>query len=1288
MSAQSIRDVLARWTTGTTLALPAEAFGRGPVQEALATFCGGTLTVGGAQVATSGETVTVEGAGAGSPFEGAGVNAVFGEAGAGVVTLQLTATLPAVWTLDDGWPQLHGTFVTGVDLGGGTLALVSGDGTSVQPALSFAGTMRLGSEWGAFGWLLATATSFELSGAIAVQQGVPVLRWSAPILAPVDIGLLKDVELHLELACTARPTPATAWTLEPSGRSPPFFPEPSLALIAEAEVAGTTVPISVDIAGRGGIVTIAVGIEGIAGDALTLLGRWLGVDLVQYLPRGSGFDPSQSVHLQAIELDVAPGTATMSAARIWLGNDTLRWTVAPGIAVTGIVLLLEVPHPTAPTTVYSTLFGTVKVGSGTLDISCAYAEQLMLAAVLGPEPVQLDALLTQIGLPAGTLPPLALDQLELIVAPAAPTWSLVTALSGDWTFDLGLVTVALTQAWAQLEYDPGGAPPTRGAIGLTADIGGVVTCSGEWTLPGTFALRATFASVELAALATTLTGTTPPALGGTSLTDASVSIVLNTTTGDYELALAATATHGQAQLGRAAFEIARNGGAWGFLVGFVLPSAWSPADVWSELAFLRQLTIEQAGMTLSTLPAGTKPNIPAGTVPSVPATVAEGASFFATLALTGGLEAVSQLFAGDVTLELLGVVDLASPAGTIVKATLTEPAAKNAMAWGSVSLTIDVGRATVSLAATGTYTLGSGDWTSPMTLLGAGSVTLDPPAGSLVLAVEQWQPFGIRGLLVDEVALTLALDTEGVNVGFYGKLTIGEGAGAFNLTLGGVVADFEVPDALVFELETASGTTATLAAMIGQFTDLSLESVPVLEAIGFASLGFYCIAIPEGWRVGAYTYPPGIGVHGDITIYSWEATFDFELQEQRGVIAKGAISKPIVLGDVLTISDVTGALGPSGSIDTTQLAAVAGPGTVPAPYFTLDGTIDLLGIRTSIEAKAAARDFTFVLEFDFRETVEVHLQCSLIDDTSFSAEAAFDFDLDVTLGPWPSSGPTVIPQVHIDGPSGAASLGLAIDRTVVFALRFGLRFDWRTVHVNVAFELTAAELGNDLTRLDEAVTRWLESNVDAVFHEVLQDAEHWTALVKEGAFALEADAEEIAEILKTQFDAAVADVAGYLSELSYDLTEMVEALVSVFDVTAAEAIHLLGFEPGKQPCALTLGDERMTTPPPIAVSQPSADRALFALTGAPAGQRILSHYVVHRDELDRLLGTQPELERQVRALIARAGDEPATPAELAAVLTTLRPSASPALQATIDEVLTELDAHAGVSLGDYLTGGP
>lgn len=654
-----------------------------------------------------------------------------------------------------------------------------------------------------------------------------------------------------------------------------------------------------------------------------------------------------------------------------------------------------------------------------------------------------------------------------------------------------------------------------------------------------------------------------PALQGTyfdKLELASGSLTFNSADSGGTLSLLGelSVSSGGTDLGTGFFEARHDDDGSGFLVGLVVPAAFSPGSLWPDLAKLFGfLTFSNSGLVVSTIEAKASdfPKLP---MPSLPGTLKPGVTLFTSLELSGdGFGFLKSLFDPPITLDLSGYVDPEAPLESTFSARLPGSAGHGVLTFNGFTLTLDPAQTTFTLSASATLTING----ESVTLEGDGTVIVAPtPTVDFSLQVEQWaNPFGIQGLVIQEFGLNATVEDAGLELGFLGEIEIGTSA-PFVLEMGGSLVDFEEPGALVFALKDPDpGNPLTLSDLVKEFTSLNLDRVPLLNGLAFKDLEFYVVADPAGsWTApNGETFPDGIGLVADVLFQSWELDLQIQIQWDKGVVASGSISEPITLLNVLTLSDATGAQGPSAAIDTSQLA-----GTAPAPsagigdaspYFSMSGAIQCLGLSESFQGSVSDDGFDVNFSASLSSLFTASFAARYARSQSFSGSARGSFDLDLDVPELTIDGVSIIPAVHIDGPAASLDIAIALS-TSGGSVSLELTFTWGSFNFDVKFSLDAQQMKDALSNLWNHITAWIETNLRTFYQDVLKDMDAFVDAIKDGVLKLGQDAEYVAGALKAAFNTTAKEAAEALLRIGYLADDIVDALVKVFEISEAEAV--------------------------------------------------------------------------------------------------------------------------------------
>jgi hypothetical protein len=1254
------------------------------------------------------------------------VTAWFYDRGEGV-QLDLTASALAGWGFSQSFPWFGPGFLDTLPLSAVTLRLVSDAAQPGGAGQFFHATLSPPEE---IVWLFGGLAKIELSGPITIDREVPAFDFRAPISSPVTIGTLKDLSLDFELKSTVVQTTIAQFSGAPAETV--YAAVLSMGLGASVTLGSLAAELFIDLAPSSGLISaqLAISASSVAlSDFAELVGH---ADLASSLPRASVYDPGKDFLSASVTLLVHPKAAKLASVELVL-EARPQWLLFDGTTLKDIRFEFSIFDPAGAKHVFCALSGTIAWTGGSLVVGGTAPNVTIYCALTPGSTIHLSDVLKHL-LTVEVPDTLVIDEFSLTVTPAQGGISLVTGCSGVWSVDLGVTSASLEKAWVQVERSGG---TTSGAIGAKAVLGDF-DLDGSWQIPGEFKLSGELQNaLKLSDLIHALTNDAPPSgLPDIALSKAGASISIAPSTSRltpalraavrggrvYTFAATATVATGGNDLGSMLFVVRKTPDGFGFIAGFVVPEAWSPADLLPELKGLfSSLAFSNSGLIVSSI---TTQNIslPNLTQPSLPSSVTPGLTAFTSLALKGdGLSQLGQLFDGSVALDLLAELDMTTPVNSKIVAKLRAVEQKGALTYLDLALTLKPAAASFTLQLSTRLTLGD----EKVTLSGFGTVTLKPPSFAIGVLVSDWkEPFGVKGLTILKFGLGIAIDEVGVTINFLGSFLIGQGDRQFTFTIGGGLnpEEFGAPTAIIFALD-VSTRTLMLSDLIGQFTDLDLSDVPVLEHIGFRKLDFMVVDDPSGFTIGDEHFDPGIRIDADVTLYSWEATFDLAVNTSKGVYAKGAIDKPIVIGDnILVISNVAGDKGPSGLIDTSAFVSgkslvnrrhlnfsaleisddtllvrtrsgmpirVAVQAAQPT-YIEFDASVSLLKVaKQQLKMSVSKNAFDFFYNFQFLG-VEETLACSF-DETSksFAASARFSFNLDVTTPALEIAGVEVWPRIHLQTPSALLDLDLSFSWRGAVSGSFNLTVDfaWKGKNIHFTAGITLAEIGNDIANLWAQLKAWIESNVRKVFSAFLDSIGDYISAIEAGLLDFLTDALAIARALVELFSADATQVAQALFQLAYGFEAIVGALVTAFEMGVEAAVAIVKALFGGQ-CSVSSANQLLYGLPQVIVDPRFVlpPGVLVDLAAKPHAEKFLTHYYMHQEELRVLLAQNHPLRASFHGMAAGFGPDetPLAPLVLSA-MEILEPHGSLQLRESLGILRPEIEMLGDLSYAEVIS---
>ncbi|MDL1967602.1 MAG: phage tail tape measure protein [Deltaproteobacteria bacterium] len=755
---------------------------------------------------------------------------------------------------------------------------------------------------------------------------------------------------------------------------------------------------------------------------------------------------------------------------------------------------------------------------------------------------------------------LILTDVQVYLDTKSKDFSCSGSIQDDGKISVGNTNLQLHEATLSLNHTQG---KTTGEFKASIAIG-KNTFDLDLNLPGDFVLRGTLPQIKLKELAKDLCGSfidVPTGFPEIEFKDSNVSITekkTQTSTQEYDFSLSANLN----QLGSKTFktplpvlfEVQKINNQSGFVAGFDLPDNWSPANMWSVFTDIFQdLTFHHTGLILSSLD---NPQISLANLKdkSMPSRIVRGVTFFTSLDFSGALlSQIKKLFGNVDTLRMEAVV-AKDPNQTQVIASLGgQKAEKNAVSFDGFQLIFMPGKKTVDFKTKAAFKVKKDllDFQGNADLSLTGNITLALSlSGQNRKQGQGWQnPFGITGLTIDGLGLSVTFNEEGCLVAFEGKIELGDKADGILLDIGASVVDFAAPGSIVAELEPSSPKKGkiTLPQLIHTLTSIDLNKAPLLDEISLKDFKFYLIDDPSGFKSPidpTFVYKPGVTVIADILLRELEASLDIEINPSKGIYAKGYLSKIINLLDVLIISDTSGKKGAHGLIDTSAITT-GGSGD----YINISGLISLFNIeKQALKTTASKSGFSFSLEYKVAGIEDLKLNCCLKNKTSFSAEGSAKIGVDQPLD-------IGICHIHLKD-YVPVDLGFALS-PARFALEVKAKID--IAGEKIGFGFTLKEKFNDLKKLAEETIKYLEEHAEELFKDIAADLDKLLNGVKKGLIHLGDDA---GKALKDVYKKTAEETAKLMKDADMAANEVGHALQSAYNFTgdqAAKAMKDVGY---------------------------------------------------------------------------------------------------------------------------------
>lgn len=864
-------------------------------------------------------------------------------------------------------------------------------------------------------------------------------------------------------------------------------------------------------------------------------------------------------------------------------------------------------------------------------------------------------------LPAATeFPDLTCNNFYMSATPNKGPFSITLDVISDWAISVGVCDIAITEAMMELNYNKSNSPTTSGFLFAKATINAKskpIDLDVNWDIPGTFALKGAFPSINLTDLSREIADVADLSLPGEfpsiELHNSIMSLTLQknhsaANNAVYDFSMSSDTKFNNETLGLI-FEVRKDSSGFGVVIGMWTENwSWSPAQQWPQVfgALLNGISFSHAGFVISSIndEMVSLDNAPI----TIPKKVNKGVTFFSSVDFSDSpLKLLKTFFPNATGITLYGLI--AEPINNSkLIGTIGESSSTSKYSFDGLSFITDFANESFSIQTGVTFTfkqIAGSNKEQDVTLnfIGGGTIALTPPAFILyfILKVNDdtqyltsqelclqsappdrspgWKnPLGIEGLTINNFWGQVGIE-EGVALtfGFGGDIKIGDGNDQVDLELDivvEVIADAPVIDVFKFELSATSKKSIKIVSFIKDFTELDVSKVPILDSAELKDFSIFLVDMPSGWTnpVTQTHYQMGFYSSGDVTFYGIEAVFDIEIIYSVGIKASGSVSKPISLGNgLIKISDAENdGKGPYGSIDTTVIGA-----HTDKPYLTLSGKVDILGISDSLYAYVDGKGFKF--EVDLKQIIfKEKIICQLIDGSYFSGSVNVSVGVDANIGNIKLLGITIIPAFHLNAQLGA---GISISINPGFEFEVTGSFDWGSMTISVSLSLPDITNWSDLETLIE---NYFVKYPEKIFAELLQDVNKWVNAVKQGLIHV---GDEIATILKNAFNVVDKLAAQIMADLDYAEEYIEKALKDFWGLTEEAAKEIV--EGLKEFCAMTSANSMLTTEK-ISMYSVKAD-----LQKSETGSKIIKAYYDSLDGLREAYRTNQDIKSRVDRML-------------------------------------------------------
>ena len=1199
MNKKQQESVLMGALSGRTFTLRADALGDKVVEDSLrGLFPDGWLRVEDAELTSDDGAITVTGRASVFRVPTATLTVTFllGDTPALVLS---ASSFPMTWTLAESFPGTKGSFLDSVIFRNPVIGLDTRArdalprdfqhqfGLARNPAaledyvlrgLSLEADVSLASVDSA-AWALS-AVELRLSGPMELKSGVPRFWLRSEPLPAAQFGSF-SLPVEMQLIASLQSEPA-AQPGQAGGVSVQAFAR--LAATATYQSGGKgafELPVAamIDDPIMAQIV-FEVGTEDLSRLATDALVEAIGAN--DFMKGLDGAVPAlESLSLSRVAIKASPLQRRITSLQVdvrvdktivfdedllTLGGFTFRFGLGFG-GSDGATRLV------ASTVFDATLLDAGCTGSMTLP-------RMQMSAELKPgESIDVERLVDQL-LPQLKGPPLECTGLRFYGGLRDHSLSLYVDLAGEWRVPIGPTGLGIDRLSLHMARSGG---QTTGFVAGDLRIAGVALNT-RWQVPGGLVLQAAIDELNMLETIESVVGKRaldglPLSLGFLDTVLSDVNVGVDFTRNTFNLGATADG------LGRAELFVQKADSGWGFGLGVYLGQGFKLSTLHKSLDVLDGFALQGPYVVLSSFTARTL------ALPSQPqrssTEMQRGLNLHlpATLKPTGALKPLRKILGDDgASVTLSGAL---TTDGVRVEGALAGFELSKGVSFESAGSRVAVAKeGATSFALFGRVLVKTRD-----ELRFTGDLVTQPTGASLSATMEgTWdEPFGIDGLSLADVALTVGINASGLpTVGIAGTTRIGSFDGSFALLLNSIDPMASAVVLKFNELSLGMMLESVLSPKVRE--DIPEQLWSVVDS-GYEDVDIYLV--PKSTYIGQNYYPQGFRFKGTTNLLGWRAQVDAKLGYTSGLKLQGSTeplrlikiknkyvfelsaSRSNLFKDVDAASkgepqafdaetDDTSAKPPEGVREAdARPSALGGPqlrvslGPLEPPSFLLSSRASLLGVTQDVLAQVDASGAKFSL---LREDPLSRFAVSCTAGKSgLAVDGSLDFDLDLDLDlKIPGTGES-LGRVKLKTRLSSA-LTLSIDGEA-FYLDASASFRWKGTRLKVPKIVVTVAI-SDVEDVIKQVTKKLKDEAHDIFKSALGSFDEYWDKVEDGAIELGKsigqEAEQVGKALRAGFKELDGELAGEaMKALDYSPEDTAKALRSVFKTSPADVADFL-----------------------------------------------------------------------------------------------------------------------------------
>jgi hypothetical protein len=448
-------------------------------------------------------------------------------------------------------------------------------------------------------------------------------------------------------------------------------------------------------------------------------------------------------------------------------------------------------------------------------------------------------------------------------------------------------------------------------------------------------------------------------------------------------------------------------------------------------------------------------------------------------------------------------------------------------------------------------------------LLFTGEMAVQPNGADLSATMQgDWnKPFGVQGLALSNVALTVGMSAEAIpTVGIAGHVQVQDFDGEL-----AVLFNSLAPQQSALKLAFSEFYIKTVLELCDKsIMDAIPDEMEVVLDSGYKDVEIYLV--PTTTQIGELKYEQGFRAKGSVDILGWDAMTDMEIDPAKGITAVGKM-------DSLNLLNVFTLQGSGDKKDPEFQLALR----LDEQKALIAGAVSFLGLnKYAVYADISSVGAVFSIYQKIYSVIELALENCSLNKSGFNASGNILFGIG-SLGPIKVAGVTVLDKIKINTNLAMSTL-LDIKDSFSMALNGSLTvLGYSLPSIHLSLNVAPKDFEDVLSQLLDKI----ESLLADCFNQIWKTVEEWANAVKDGLVEF---SDDVASVAKVAFNATEdAAVAAY-KILDKGVDEIAQGLKDAYklgDEAVTTVLKGAGYAANEVAGALKsvygLGDQAVTT---------------------------------------------------------------------------------------------------------------